>query len=249
MTLNGILKPDEASYMKALIFGPGGYGKTTFLGTAQKDPRTSPMLLLDYEGNTESLRGLDIDIKPIRDWNDFNETLQYLRHEKHGYKSIGIDSLTEVNLWALNARVLERSATRGDDEQPELQDFGHVLTQMRRLIRVFRDLPMHVFYTAIDDTEPEPGEGNVKIPMMVGRMKREIGALMSVVGCLAIQETQNPDKTLTKERVLLLHDIPRYRVKARTAWQAHDSVPEILSNPTVGRLLDVILPSTATEKK
>lgn len=237
MTLPGIIKPETAGYVKALIFGPGGYGKTTFLGTAQEDKRTYPMLLLDYEGNTESLMGLDIDIKRIRSWQDFNDTLAYLRKGEHGYKSLGIDSISEINFWALNNQMEEHAANRDEPDQPQLQDFGRTLVQMRRVLRVFRDLPMHVFYTAIDDSESEPGEGTVKFPLMVGQMKKEVGALMAVVGCLAMQEDRT---TKTKERVLLLHDIPRYRVKARTKWQQHDSIPEILTNPTVGRLLDVI---------
>lgn len=242
--------PQAAAYLKTLFFGPGGYGKTVLMGTANLDPRTAPMLLLDFEGNTESLLGLDIDIIQCKSLEDISEVhtrlirgelhSQFPQYEGMPFKSVGIDSISEVNLDALREEILRKTAYRmakGDDPNyAQIQDYGVVLNQMRRIIRVWRDLPMHIFFTAIDDSVPEPGEGTVKIPLMLGAMKREIGALMSVVGCLAIKEENGK-----KERTLLLHDIPKYRVKVRSRWGDHDSIPTEVPNPTITKLLDYIL--------
>lgn len=242
-----IIKPEAQAYLKALIFAPHGRGKTTFLGSAQLDERTSPMLLLDFEGNTESLTGLDIDITPVRTWEDFDNVYRFLSQPGHGYKSIGIDSISEINTYAILAEMQRRVNIGGPGrdefpDQAQKQDYGAVLVQMRRLLRRFRDLPMHVIFTALDDTEAEPGEGMVKIPGMIGKMRREVGALMSVVGYLSL-DSQKKDEYGEPLRVLLLRDIPAFRVKVRTAWGQTQTVPQALDDPSIGALLDVVFPT------
>lgn len=237
-----IKKPDEQAYLKALVYGPHGQGKTHLLGTAQLDARTRPMLLIDWEGNTETLAGLDIDVAVCRTWQDMNEVYAMLTQTNHGYKSVGIDSLTELNLYALITEMNRQVALggKGRDTQPDaaqIQDYGVTLVQMRRLLRNMRDLPMHVIFTALDDSDVTPREGTVKLPMMVGKMRQEVGALMSVVGYLAIEESDGKIN-----RTLLLHSIPKYRVKVRTGWGME--IPETLDNPTVGKILNTVLPHT-----
>ena len=39
-----VKRPGDNRFIKALIFGPPGQGKTYLLGTAQEDERTAPML-------------------------------------------------------------------------------------------------------------------------------------------------------------------------------------------------------------
>jgi hypothetical protein len=246
MTNPNIVKPEDKAFMKALVFAPHGRGKTTFLGTAQEDERTAPLLLLDFEGNTESLYGLDVDIWPVRNWDNFEEVYRFLSVPGHGYKSIGIDSISEVNTYALLQEMTRRVNIGGPGredfpDQAQKQDYGAILVQMRRLLRRFRDLPMHVIYTALDDTEPEPGEGIVKIPGMVGKMRREVGALMSVVGYIALDPEKKDDHG-EPLRTLLLRDIPAFRVKVRTAWKMTHTVPQRLDDPTVGKLMNVVFP-------
>src|ERR1700760_2225712 len=108
-----IKRPDENRFLKALFFGPSGAGKTHMLGTATEDPRTSPMLLIDFEGGDETLAGLDIDVAPVRSWEDYNEVYGPLLEEKDWeipgsslkkgelYRSVGIDSISETHIFAL----------------------------------------------------------------------------------------------------------------------------------------------------
>src|SRR2546422_1192917 len=193
-----IIKPEGQALMRALIFGPSGRGKTTFCGTAELDSRTSPTLLLDFEGNTEVLLGLDIDIWPIRTRTYFNESFAFLSNDDK-YKSVGIDSISEVNAYAIATEVERRVKIGGSGrdefpDQAQKQDYGAVLVQMRRFIRQFRTLNKHIIFTALDDMEPEPGEGNVKIPSMIGKMKREVGGLMTTVGYISLDPERKDDQ-------------------------------------------------------
>src|SRR3954470_23962049 len=111
-----IVKPSALKFCKGLVFSPAGNGKTTFLGTAQEDPRTAPMLLLDFEGGTESLDGLDIDVAPIHSWEDYDEVFEMLLSEEHGYRSLGVDSVSETHIFALLAILDKEGPSRKDPE-------------------------------------------------------------------------------------------------------------------------------------
>lgn len=243
-----VTNPKDNRYVKALVFGPPGQGKTYMLGTAQLDPRTAPMLLLDFEGGDETLAGLDIDVARIRSWQDYGEVYEALAgdhwtlpgsslKEGESYRSIGIDSISETHLWAL-LEILDQatasSSRRDDPDALEIQDYGKATIQMRRLLREFRDLPLHVFYTATSKTVDERGVGKVKVPAMAGAMAEEVVALMSVVGYLAVEEGEDEEN----HRLLILQNFPRFRTKVRVPWE--QECPDVIEDPTITSLLDTL---------
>lgn len=239
------IRPGDRRYAKTLIFAPPGNGKTYLLGTAQEDERTSPMLLLDFEGGTETLAGLDIDVVPIQGWDDYNEVYEILASGEHWnldgsslgegetYKSLGIDSVSETHVWALLQILDAKGDSRKEPDLIQLDDYGVATTQMRRLLREFRDLPLHVFYTAHAKDDEERGVGRVKVPKMAGQMADELVGLVSICGYLAITEDE---ETGQDQRVLLLQNYVGFRVKARVPW-GHE-LPDELVDPTVSALLD-----------
>jgi len=244
-----VVSPTDRRYCKALIFAPAGAGKTVLLGTAQEDPRTYPMLLLDFEGGTESLAGLEIDTVPIRSWEDYNDAYEALANgdtidfddgdggysiDFSAYNSLGIDSISETHKFALLEILRKEGPARRDPDLVEQGDYGRATTQMRRLLREFRDLDMHVFYAAHAKETEMPREGRVRVPDLAGQLAEEVSGLMSVAGYLA--QFDGDDGEL--HRTLLLHSFPKYRVKARTRWGV--SAPQEIIDPTIGRILDAL---------
>lgn len=239
-----IRKPSERRWAKCLIFAPAGAGKTVLLGTAQEDERTSPMLLLDFEGGTESLAGLDIDTIPIRAWEDYNDAFEAVTNgdviEFEGteydftkYKSLGIDSISETHKFALLEILRKEGPSRRNPDLIEQGDYGTASTQMRRLLREFRDLPMHVFFVAHAKETDIPREGRVRVPDLAGQMAEEVAGLVSVAGYLA---QFNDADTGDLRRTLILHGDRKFRTKARTRWGVQ--APEEIVDPTIGRILD-----------
>jgi hypothetical protein len=229
-----IVNPTERTYAKVLVFGPHGQGKTTFLGSAQEDERTSPMLLLDFEGGTPSLRGLEIDVVPCTSWKDFMDVHGELTLGRHPYKSLGIDSVSEIGMSALLESMTIGS--RKDPDVAEQRDYGRAQIQLRRLVRMFRDLPMHVFVTALPKEQDVPGVGRVVKPALFGQLADEIPGIFDVVAYLAL--SIDPE-TNAEVRSLLLKNMAKFRVKARTPWHRTD-IPDYVDNPTITNVLDTL---------
>lgn len=218
---------------KCLIYGPSGHGKTRLIGTANDDPRTAPMLLLDYEGGVSSLIGRDIDVVTIQNWDQYEEVRAYLQKGDHSYKSVGIDSISEVHVSALLARLNGRS--RRDPDALEQQDYGIALVQMRRLLRMFRDLPLHVFMTSLAKEDTDSREGLIKKPALSGAMADEVVGIFESVSYLALAEDPS---TKAISRVLVMNSAPKIRAKTRVPLNVE--VPTMIEDPTISLVLDAL---------
>ena len=229
-------KPEESAFLKALIHSPAGHGKTHLLGTAQEDERTYPMAFLNFEAGESSLAGLDIDVFDIKTWADYNEVYAQLSAKGNGgYKSVGVDSITETQVAGL-LEILASDGKRADPDQLAQQDWGIILVKMRRFVRHFvKMLPMHVLMTALSKDDTIARVGQVKVPAVQGGFAAELPGIFDVVGYLALED--NPDGG-PATRLLLLNGYPKFSCKARTPWGS--DTPNEIENPTVGKLLDTL---------
>lgn len=228
-------RPEEAKYLKALIHSPAGHGKTRLLGTAQDDPRTFPMAFLNFEGGEQTLSGLDIDVFDIRDSRDYEEVYKDLRSPKTPYRSCGVDSITETQISMLLEILGKDQINRADPDQLAQQDWGIVLVRMRRIVRQYvKMLPMHVFMTALSKDDTVARVGSVKAPQVQGAFASELPGVLDVVAYLALEENDEGEM----DRLLLLHDYPKFSVKARTPWNVQ--VPSEIVDPTISKLLDAL---------
>ena len=234
-----IYEPSLKRFCKTLIFGPYGSGKTTFLGSAGLDPRTSPMLYLNFEGGESSLAGapgvISVDIE---DWDRYYEVLEYLEKSDHPFKSVGLDSISESHVFALFAILDQEASKRKNPDHLEIGDYGTASVQLRRLIRSFRDLKLHVFLSALAKDEVEPKEGLVTKPLLSGKLADEIPGIVDVVGYLV--ETTLEGTPPQNVRALLLRDYPKIRVKVRVPVGMALQIPPALINPQVSDLLNIL---------
>jgi len=134
--------------LTAVIHGESGVGKS-WLG----DTAPSPKLVLDAEGGSLFTPSRKVRWNPqkedppkddgtwdtcvvlTRDFKTLSTVYQWLNSGKHSFKSVVLDSLTEIQ-----ARC--KDSVSGTDT-PSERDWGTLLIQMEYLIRSYRDLTMH----------------------------------------------------------------------------------------------------------
>lgn len=235
-----------------LVYGLTGVGKTTFLGSAQDCPATSPALLVDVEGGSLSLSGSDIDVFRPTNFTQIQELYDFVRFENTSYRSVLVDSITEIQRNLSMGGILRgpENDTNYNDlanyTPPDRYDWLSSGEQMRRFIRAFRDLAyceekerrVHVFFSALEKTDDV--RSNV-CPSLPGLLGVEIGASLDVLGRLSVQRvTVGEDEEEKELRNLLLHertddDGIHYLAKMRKPLAS--AFPTEMWNPTVAKVL------------
>lgn len=219
-----LTKAPIATERRMLIYGASGAGKTTLIGSAAFDERTSPALVLDFDGGGSSLSGLDpekLSYVRIRDWDDYTQAYDYLMNSDHPYKLVAIDSLSETHVYALLNVVdheVQKRDRRDDNLEVEQGDYGKALVQMRRFLNAWKVLPLHCIFTALVKTEVAPKEGRVAKPALFGQFADEVVGMFDVTGYLALEEVKTRKDQSEKRRVLTLQNTPGVRAKVRTPF-------------------------------
>ena len=245
---------DEDDMLKMLFYSPAGHGKTTLLGTAIGDPRLCPMLFVDFEAGTKSIKSkikrIDLDqlgkITPevgkahavrVKEWEDFNVVYNFLANDDtHGYQAVAIDSLTEVNYLNLTT-IIGHEVEFGKEHDPDIayqEDYLRSIAQMRKLIRFFRDLPMHVFFTAgaMEFTDARTKKMQYR-PGLTGKLVMELPGLVDTIGYLAVIDED--EETF---RCLFVQPTEKFMAKDRSEGGV---LGDEIDEPTLPDILDMLL--------
>ena len=232
-----------SSHMNTLLYGWPGVGKTSLAGEAADIPEMRDVLFLNFEGGLVSLaHRTDIKAVDIRSIADLEAAFWKLqRGEYKGVRTVVIDNLTEMQTLSLetiaSARV-ERKGT-GDRDQLFMEDYGKSTAQLRRLMRWFRDLPIHVIMTA----HPKAivvGQENVPAPLrtpsmikpsLTDKLSDSVMGYVDFVWYYFIRETDG--KT---ERVLVTRKKGVVEAKTRGHRFSEALGDGIIVNPTLSGL-------------
>lgn len=160
---------EATAYLNVLSYGPPGTGKTTgALTIANAALNGGRVLLIDAEAGakTSALRRQGIDVDRIDVWPDNPSQLSFNAIEElymevraaggDEYVGVVVDSMTELHRRLLEGVVgaalakAERLGKNRDRFAITLEDYGIVSSQMRTLLRRFRDLPSHLALTALE---------------------------------------------------------------------------------------------------
>ncbi len=180
----------SGDHLNIMLYGEPGAGKTWLASTAQNHPLMKNVLFLNVEGGLVTLasrgdiKAIDIvgieKFKPTPEMPElppFSSTLEdvfwKLLRKEGDYADINtvvIDSGTEaqtLSLEKLSAEGKKKNKQRGDDEL-WLEDYGKSTAQLKRLLRWYRDLPMHVIVTALTQhVYPKTSSGQMGEPTEV----------------------------------------------------------------------------------
>ena len=183
-------KPTDA-HLKVFIYGASGVGKTTF-GTTAPQP-----LYISAEAGLLSVAEHAPDYIEVKSMAELNAAYEFLSNEKHDYETVIIDSLTEIQ------NVVMTKIT-GPDGSPGLSDWGVFSTEMAKILRRFRDLPMHVVFLALENKSEDKDDSGVYYgPQLYGKLADRAAAFMDFVGRMAFyrQKAEGEDKPKAKRGI------------------------------------------------
>lgn len=239
--LLGAQSPMESvPYLNDLTYGDPGAGKTFMLGTCADSELFSPMLLLDIEGGTMTLRhhpAGKVDVVQVRSMDQIVKICNNLQLKNNGYyKSVGIDTLTELQKLDMNTvmgEFYDKDPDKHDKDVPNQRAWGKSGERVRRIIRAYRDLPMHFFATAhVAEREDERTGRLTLYPSLPGKLRAEVPGFFDVVGYLrAVQGGE--DEGIV--RVLQVAKTDRIVAKDRT-----NALGDVIHNPTIPEMWELI---------
>lgn len=216
-------------WMNFLVFGDPGVGKTRLVSTAQDHEEMTPMLLVDIEGGTTTIKKRhDIDVTVVRSMADLIKLQSELYKEGDNlpYKSIALDNMSELqnlDVKEIMRQAYQRNPDKVDIDVPGQREWGKTREHMRAITRSFRDLPCHVIMTAHVVTEKTEGQPDRYFPGFGGRAKTEVPGFMDIVGYMTVDK-----KGKESTRRVQFAGTRAVLAKDRT-----DSLGDIIENPTL----------------
>jgi phage nucleotide-binding protein len=224
----GAVPVNEAiPYVNWLIYGPPGAGKTYLAGTSKDEPECEPVLFLDVDKGTTTLRkfGKGIKVIPIESMIHLATTFEILANNPTKYRTVVVDSLTELQTMNMKDIMTElRSTPQGADRDPHVpgkREWGKSSSMMREVVRRFRDLPCNTIFTAHSKSIEEEQFGGSSLttimPNLPGKLATDVAGFIDIVGYLDVEtqdgtihrrlQVSKSRKIIAKDRLGVLGDV------------------------------------------
>jgi hypothetical protein len=182
-----IVKPDyNVQYLRLLIYGDSGTGKTFLTGHADDVPELCPVLFCDADMGTMTIADRNIDVTPIRSQKDAENVVRFVRSHQDAYKTVIFDGLTSIYNIIMRTRMSSPDRKYERDQYiPELRDWMCATFQLRALLYQFKNMPANFIATAlVDDRVDEATGTRILRPALSLKLAQEIGASFNIVGYL-----------------------------------------------------------------
>lgn len=217
--------------MNILIYGDPGVGKTHLAGTAQDVLDMADVHVFNIDGGIMTLasRG-DIHATDIHSVNDLEQELFKIANKDPKYaktKTVVIDNITELQTLALEnitmreyGNRIKKNKTYSIDEV-YLEDYGVSGKQLARVLRGFRDLPIHVIYIAHRKDKMRPGTNvlDESKPNLTDKLCTAVMGYMDFVWYLYTADETIGDENIgfrsETHRYLLTQPMNNYAAKTR----------------------------------
>lgn len=220
-----------------VVHGESGTGKTWLANTSP-----SPRLIIDAEGGTTWTQGKKVYwdvqkgtppptteetcIATIKSFQSLGTILSWLQSGKHPFRSVVIDSLTEVQKRCLdNITGVEAADQRA---------WGEVLRKMEGLVRSFRDLTISNGIPTLDTVVFVAGsqlKDGITRPHLQGQLGNTLPYFVDAVGYLYLQ--QDEDGNIVRK--LLLQPVGGFSAKDRTG-----QFGQVITNPNIADMLGLL---------
>jgi hypothetical protein len=211
----------QKPYLKLLVYGKPGAGKTLFAAGAADHPDLKDVLIINIEGGLMTINDKEVDAAEIgknEKGENTNRTLEELETilwniiaKQEGfahYKTIVIDSATELQARSLEDVVADSKKKKPDRDVSEMtqNDYGKDSIRMRTIFRKLRDAPVNLIVTALAKSVVDnPKEQNAKVieicPSLTAAVKESLMGYVDFVWYL-YSDDKGVRRLLTQEQGL-----------------------------------------------
>lgn len=222
-------------HVNMLIYGESGAGKTTLAGSSDEVPEMRKVLIIDIEGGVLSLKTRYPNIESVRvkSWDDMQKVYDELYQTNHGYNTIVIDSLTEVQKMSMD-EVMRKLVAQYEDRDPDvpgIREWNINIEQTRKFVRAFRDLPVTTIFTALAKSEQNKRTGHTRTkPSLSGKVSDEVAGFLDIVSYLYTKEVDGE-----QQRLLLCGATQDTVAKDRT-----DKLGQVIIKPSMAEIWKAI---------
>jgi hypothetical protein len=236
--------------ISAIIYGPSKGGKSTLVDTTP-----SPRLVLDAEMGSRFTPSKKVSwdptkqappepdgswetaLVPVHNFNTVLKAYEWLNSGKHPFRSVGMDSISEVQQRMVDSLV--------GTNPMQLQDWGTLLRQASDLVRKFRDLttnPVKPLDVVVFIAMAHQRQDGTWHPHVQGSLKTTLPYYTDLLAYLA----PVPKEDGTTVRRLLLGPTPGYETGERVGGR----LGHFIDNPNITDMLSRIredVPATTNE--
>lgn len=238
---------DRPKTVNIMVYGESGVGKTRFMGSADAVPEMRPMLVVDVEGGTLTLANTypEAEVVRVQSWTEMQALYDELLRGDHPYRTVGLDSLTEIQKFSMY-QIMKDLVAKEPDRDPDIpgmREWGKNIEQMRLFVRAFRDLPMNTIFTALSTTSKDNKTGTVTTrPGLPGKLGGEVAAFLDIVTYLYVKNIREGDN-IQRKRFLLTGATENQTAKDRTG-----RLPLVLEEPTMREIYNYAVSGKANSE-
>ena len=224
-------------YAKMVVYGRNKVGKTRFVCSSDL-----PTLLVDCNerGFASVRKRPNVQVYELMRWEDVDPLYWYLRSADNPFKGgvLAIDTITMLATigmkWVLKDDS-ERDFGR-DPLTPDKRSWGKLGEALKDVIIRFRNLPMHVIFTAqekVTSTEDDDGGTVQEVHPEISPSPRStlLGAV-GIIGRIYTREVESAEGKKTMERRMLLGAHPKY-----VSGNRYEELKNVERNPNLGDFL------------
>jgi hypothetical protein len=227
----GIEDVNKSDYIKALIYGLNGTGKTTFAGTWPK-----PLVLDFNERGTWPLKGTDARQRKVDTFEMFQMAYWFLKSGKHNFETVVLDTVT---LWQdiVLRYIMGKERlwdTNKDLDMPSQRDYGGLSNVAKRWLLEFRNLPMNVIFIAQEKraNDDDLDSDDITIfPQMTGSVRSVLGGAVDLIGYTYTREVESPNNPGVKSMKFCMGLMTNGKYLAKIRVPRGAETPRAIINP------------------
>lgn len=230
--------------VKLGIYGPGGAGKTTLVGTACDSPLGRPMLYLNARGNPHVIasRRAEVDVVDVVKFKDVEsirrDIIKDLTHGEFPYNSIALDNVSDMVSQDLRDRYGEMTNVQWTDHSATTADILNVVRNFSDIADNFGVNVFFVMWEAPEDREIRGQKVNRSELAMNKALQTQLPGIINWLGRLYVMDDEPRFTRCLDFRPIEKQQVSKYQIDPYDDIQK--AIQMEIYDPHLGEIIDAL---------